>query len=360
MADQLTDDQISEFKEAFSLFDKDGDGCITTKELGTVMRSLGQNPTEAELQDMINEVDADGNGTIDFPEFLNLMARKMKDTDSEEELKEAFRVFDKDQNGFISAAELRHVMTNLGEKLTDEEVDEMIREADVDGDGQINYEEFVKNKRRVPEQADEQMGSLCLCSTLPSRNNDFPDGIHPAGGRSEIEGIFPPPYYEWFQFNKDFTDYTNLEHCIHHLCHYINSNGPFYGLLGFSQGATLCALLLGYQAQGKILQDHPKMKLFVSISGSKFRDPKICDIAYKTPIQVPSLHFIGDKDWLKSPSEELAAAFHQPVIIRHPQGHTVPRLDEAAVEKLRSWTKDVLRIGEEAVENGKESEDVLL
>ena len=49
-----------EFKEAFSLFDKDGDGTITTKELGTVMRSLGQNPTEAELQDMINEVDADG------------------------------------------------------------------------------------------------------------------------------------------------------------------------------------------------------------------------------------------------------------------------------------------------------------
>ncbi|KAG0497010.1 hypothetical protein HPP92_001701 [Vanilla planifolia] len=144
MAEQLTDDQISEFKEAFSLFDKDGDGCITTKELGTVMRSLGQNPTEAELQDMINEVDADGNGTIDFPEFLTLMSRKMKDTDSEEELKEAFRVFDKDQNGFISAAELRHVMTNLGEKLTDEEVDEMIREADVDGDGQINYEEFVK------------------------------------------------------------------------------------------------------------------------------------------------------------------------------------------------------------------------
>merc|ERR1711878_135876 len=114
-----TEEQIAEFKEAFSLFDKDGDGTITTKELGTVMRSLGQNPTEAELQDMINEVDADGNGTIDFPEFLNLMARKMKDTDSEEELKEAFKVFD-------------------------EEVDEMIREADVDGDGQVNYEEFVK------------------------------------------------------------------------------------------------------------------------------------------------------------------------------------------------------------------------
>merc|ERR1712205_274691 len=135
---------MGEFKEAFSLFDKDGDGTITTKELGTVMRSLGQNPTEAELQDMINEVDADGNGAIDFPEFLSLMARKMKDTDTEEELVEAFKVFDRDGNGLISAAELRHVMTNLGEKLTDEEVDEMIREADVDGDGAINYQEFVR------------------------------------------------------------------------------------------------------------------------------------------------------------------------------------------------------------------------
>nr|XP_035936726.1 calcium-binding protein 1-like [Halichoerus grypus] len=89
-ADQLTQEQIAEFKEAFSLFDKDGDGTVTTKELGTVMRSLGQNPTEAELQDLINEVDADSNGTTDFPEFLTVMARKVKDTDSEEEIREAF------------------------------------------------------------------------------------------------------------------------------------------------------------------------------------------------------------------------------------------------------------------------------
>lgn len=78
-------------------------------------------------------------------EFLTMMARKMKDTDSEEEIREAFKVFDRDNNGFISAAELRHVMTSIGEKLTDDEVDEMIREADQDGDGRIDCEAPTKS-----------------------------------------------------------------------------------------------------------------------------------------------------------------------------------------------------------------------
>ena len=69
-----------------------------------------------------------------------MMARQLKNGDQESEIREAFRIFDKDGNGFISAAELRHVMTSLGEKLTDEEVDEMIRETDINRDGQIEYE----------------------------------------------------------------------------------------------------------------------------------------------------------------------------------------------------------------------------
>uniref|UniRef100_A0A8C9VB54 Calmodulin 3a (phosphorylase kinase, delta) n=1 Tax=Scleropages formosus TaxID=113540 RepID=A0A8C9VB54_SCLFO len=80
MASEYT---IEKFKEAFSLFDKDGDGTITTKELGTVMRSLGQNPTEAELQDMINEVDEmireadiDGDGQVNYEEFVQMMTAK--------------------------------------------------------------------------------------------------------------------------------------------------------------------------------------------------------------------------------------------------------------------------------------------
>ena len=142
-ADQLTEEQIAGFENEFGLFDKNGDGTITTKDLGKLMRSLGKKPTEAELQDMINQVDADSNGTIDFPEFLVMMAPKVTDTDSEEEeIKKAFREFDKDGNGFISPAELRHFMEENGEKLTDEEAEDQIKEADIDGDGQINYEEF--------------------------------------------------------------------------------------------------------------------------------------------------------------------------------------------------------------------------
>merc|ERR1712086_359432 len=141
-AADLTEEQIAEFKEAFSLFDKDGNGTISGAELATVMKSLGQNPTDDEIKDMIGEVDSDGNSTIDFSEFLNLMAKKMAGGDDEAELLEAFKVFDKDGNSTIEASELKTVMENLGEKLTDEEIEEMMKEADIDKDGKINFEEF--------------------------------------------------------------------------------------------------------------------------------------------------------------------------------------------------------------------------
>lgn len=81
-----------------------------------------------------------GNGTVDFPEFLTMMSKQMSSRDTADEIREAFRVFDKDGNGFISVAELRHIMGNLGEKMPEEEVEEMIQEADIDGDGQVNYD----------------------------------------------------------------------------------------------------------------------------------------------------------------------------------------------------------------------------
>ena len=93
---------------------------------------------------MIKEVDADGNSTIDFHEFISLMTGNKNTNDSERELQEAFRVYDRDGSGFISASELRHVMADSGVRLSVKELDNMLREADIDGDGQINYEEFVR------------------------------------------------------------------------------------------------------------------------------------------------------------------------------------------------------------------------
>ncbi|TMS35656.1 hypothetical protein L596_003015 [Steinernema carpocapsae] len=134
---------LEEFKEAFELFDKDGDGRITADELGTVMESLGQNPSRQELQDMVNEIDEDGNGTIELEEFVRMMSRKVLESENERELREAFQVFDKDNDGYISARELSFVMCNLGEKLSEDEVIDMIKEADLDGDGRVNFAEFV-------------------------------------------------------------------------------------------------------------------------------------------------------------------------------------------------------------------------
>jgi len=140
--ESLTSDELATFKEAFTVFDKNQDGTITTKELLTVMRSLGQNPTDAEVQDMINEVDADGSGAVEFPEFCVMMVKKMQESDTENEVQEAYRVFDKDRAGYITASELRMIFRALPERLSEAEIDEMLRAADTDGSGQFEYDEF--------------------------------------------------------------------------------------------------------------------------------------------------------------------------------------------------------------------------
>merc|ERR1712126_368876 len=131
---------IFELQEAFSLVVKNGENRISSKELETAMRSLGYEPTEEE----INEIDTNGNGTIGFEEFVDIMRSRVEVVDEAEMIKQAFRLFDKDGNGFISPAEVRLGMANLGHRFTEEEIQQMIRDADTDGDGQINYEEFVE------------------------------------------------------------------------------------------------------------------------------------------------------------------------------------------------------------------------
>ena len=142
MAYRLSEEQIGQIIDAFNTVDTDRDGVIAASHLGKVLKLLGENPTDADLQDMINDVDQDGSGSIEFPELLTMMAKKISELEMEDEIREAFRVFDRDGNGFITRHELRVVMMNMGERISDEECEQLVDEADIDGDGQINYEEF--------------------------------------------------------------------------------------------------------------------------------------------------------------------------------------------------------------------------
>jgi len=138
----ISDQELQDYKNAFAVFDKDGDGVITAKELGEVMRSLGHAPTDLELQDVMNEVDKDGGGTIDLDEFLTMMKHKLSTSDTEAELLAAFQTFDRDNSGTISADELRAMLKSLGDEMTDQEINDLIREADTDGDNNISFAEF--------------------------------------------------------------------------------------------------------------------------------------------------------------------------------------------------------------------------
>ncbi|KAL8616816.1 Centrin-1 [Nucella lapillus] len=146
---ELTEEQKQEIREAFDLFDADGSGTIDAKELKVAMRALGFEPKKEEIKKMIAEIDKEGTGTIDFNDFLTIMTQKMSEKDAKEEILKAFRLFDDDETGKISFRNLKRVAKELGENLTDEELQEMIDEADRDGDGEINQEEFLRIMKKT-------------------------------------------------------------------------------------------------------------------------------------------------------------------------------------------------------------------
>ncbi|KAK8552540.1 hypothetical protein V6N13_120933 [Hibiscus sabdariffa] len=174
----------------------------------------------------------------------------------------------------------------------------------------------------------------------------YPDAPFPAQGKSEVEGIFDPPYYEWFQFNKEFTTYTNFDECLAYIEDIIIKQGPFDGLLGFSQGAILSGGLPGLQAKGAALTKVPRIKYLIIVGGAKFRNESVAEKAYSSPIQCPSVHFLGDNDFLKPYGLELLESCADPVVIQHPKGHTIPRFDEKGLEMMLSFLeriqKDIL------------------
>merc|ERR1712205_246402 len=119
----LTDEQKAELKEAFELFDTDGSGAVDTSELHTAMKALGFEPKKEEIDKMV---------------------REMNKEDGKEELLKGFKLFDDDNTGKISFANFKRVAKELGENMTDKELEEIIAEADTDKDGEINQDEFLK------------------------------------------------------------------------------------------------------------------------------------------------------------------------------------------------------------------------
>lgn len=140
---QMTEDQMSDISDTFALFDMKGDGKIAASQLGDTLRSLGQNPTESDIRKCgyTNNPDA----RISFEVFLPIYQtiNRNREQHSAEDFAEGFKMFDKEQNGFITSAELRHILTCLGDRLTDEEVDQLLQGQE-DASGNINYEEFVR------------------------------------------------------------------------------------------------------------------------------------------------------------------------------------------------------------------------
>ncbi|OII77873.1 centrin [Cryptosporidium andersoni] len=144
---ELSEQQRSEIREAFELFDSDSTGYIDVKEVKVAMRALGFEPKKEELRKILSNVDI--NGMVSYSDFHDLVEMKILQRDPREEMLKAFKLFDDDNTGKITFKNLKRVAKELGENIADEEIQEMIDEADRDGDGEINQEEFIRIMRKT-------------------------------------------------------------------------------------------------------------------------------------------------------------------------------------------------------------------
>lgn len=144
VVDRINEVQLLEFREAFNAFDKDRSGHIDAEELRGILEAVGQEVNDEELREMVLMADSDNSGTIDFWEFATLMAHKMADPNPERTLKAAFNCFDENGDGTISTKEIKKVMRNLGEPVTDDDIRTFVSKVDADKNGVIDYSEFSR------------------------------------------------------------------------------------------------------------------------------------------------------------------------------------------------------------------------
>ena len=141
----IPEDKIAEYKEAFDMFDKDGGGTISGNEIVKIMKNFGYPIKKSEAQKMIAEIDDNGDGEIDFEEFVTLMQKHIQYIDESDEdlVLRAFKSFDKDHDGKITNYEFRYILSQLGDAFTDEECDTLFKECDLDNDGVLVYQDFI-------------------------------------------------------------------------------------------------------------------------------------------------------------------------------------------------------------------------
>ena len=145
MFDDISLNKEKEYKSIFDMYDSNKDGNVNSLELANILKSININITDEEIKEIMTEIDLEGNGEINYDEFISILNRKEKDVDNEEELLKAFKVFDKEGNGLININELKHIMLSAGNNLSESEINNMLTEADTDMDGYINYEEFIRS-----------------------------------------------------------------------------------------------------------------------------------------------------------------------------------------------------------------------
>jgi len=141
----LPAEELAEFQEIFNLVDKDGGGSITKEELGELMDTLGIDATPEEIDLMINEIDQDSNGEIDFEEFVAVMSRKVNASYTSEQVRNAFKVFEgQAPTGHIKVHDLLHALTTYGStKLSMEQAQELVSQLEPDANGMVNYTDYV-------------------------------------------------------------------------------------------------------------------------------------------------------------------------------------------------------------------------
>lgn len=144
IVEKFTDEQLEEFRDLFNMFDKDNQGVLTSLNLLQVMKTLGQTPTEADMIDLMREIDIDNSGSIDFYEFVRVISHKMSPNESEQEIRHAFELFDHNQDGLLTFEELKFTMEKyMSNSIDDWELRQMIELADRSAHGHVSFEDFL-------------------------------------------------------------------------------------------------------------------------------------------------------------------------------------------------------------------------